>query len=99
MSGQNADHSRQSVILDIKLTKAGKDGKISIDSVTYTPIYMFNYYTSKSAHRFKVMDIEDESEKYENGDTSIGANMYNTLKKELNQVYEIVGPEILEAKE
>ena len=99
MSGQNADHSRQSVILDIKLTKAGKDGKISIDSVTYTPIYMFNYYTSKSAHRFKVMDIEDEIEKYENGDTSIGANMYNTLKKELNQVYEIVGPEILEIKE
>ena len=99
MSGQNADHSRQSVILDIKLTKAGKDGKISIDSVTYTPIYMFNYYTSKSAHRFKVMDIEDEIDKYENGDTSIGANMYNTLKKELNQVYEIVGPEILEIKE
>lgn len=99
MSGQNADHSRQSVILDIKLTKAGKDGKISIDSVTYTPIYMFNYYTSKSAHRFKVMDIEDEIEKYENGDTSIGANMYNTLKKELNQVYEIVGPEILETEE
>ena len=99
MSGQNADHSRQSVILDIKLTKTGKNGRISIDSVTYTPIYMFNYYTSKSAHRFKVMDIEDEIEKYENGDTSIGANMYNTLKKELNQVYEIVGPEILEAKE
>ena len=99
MSGQNADHSRQSVILDIKLTKAGKDGKISIDYVTYTPIYMFNYYTSKSAHRFKVMDIEDEIARYEADDVSIGASMYNTLKKELKQVYEIVGPELVEESE
>ena len=95
MSGQKADNSRQSVILDIKLTKAGKDGKISIDSVTYTPIYMYNYYTSKSAHRFKVMDIEAEIAKYEAGDTKIGATMYNTLKKELQGVYKVVGDEIL----
>lgn len=95
MSGQNADHSRQSVILDIKLTKAGRDGKISIDYVTYTPIYMYNFYVGKSAHVFKVMDIEDEIARYEAGDTSIGAGTYNTLKKELQQVYEIVGPEIV----
>lgn len=95
MSGQKADNSRQSVILDIKLTKAGKDGKISIDSVTYTPIYMYNYYTSKSAYRFKVMDIEAEIAKYEAGDTKIGATMYNTLKKELQGVYKVVGDEIL----
>lgn len=98
MSGQKADNSRQSVILDIKLTKAGKDGKISIDSVTYTPIYMYNYYTSKSAHRFKVMDIEAEIAKYEAGDTKIGATMYNTLKKELQGVYKVVGDEILPEK-
>lgn len=96
MSGQKADNSRQSVILDIKLTKAGKDGKISVDSVTYTPIYMYNYYTSKSAHRFKVMDIEAEIAKYESGDTQIGATMYNTLKKELQGVYKVVGEEILQ---
>lgn len=98
MSGQNADHSRQSVILDIKLTKAGIDGKISIDYITYTPIYMFNYYTGKSAHRFKVMDIEAEIANYEAGNTGIGANMYNTLKTELKQVYDIVGPEIVTLK-
>ena len=98
MSGQKADNSRQSVILDIKLTKAGKDGKISIDSVTYTPIYMYNYYTSKSVHRFKVMDIEAEIAKYEAGDTKIGATMYNTLKKELQGVYKVVGDEILPEK-
>jgi poly-gamma-glutamate synthesis protein (capsule biosynthesis protein) len=94
MSGQNADHTRQSVILDIQLTKSGKDGKINIDSVKYTPIYMYNYYTSKSAHRFKILDIEEEIAKYEAGDTSIGNSLYNTLKKELQEVYDIVGEEI-----
>lgn len=97
MSGQNADHSRQSVILDIQLTKSGKDGKMKLDYVTYTPIYMYNYFTSaniRTPHKFKVMDIEAEIEKYESGDTSIGSNLYNTLKTELKQVYEIVGDEI-----
>ena len=94
MSGQNAANSRQSVILDIQLTKSGKDGKINIDYVTYTPIYMYNYYVGKSAKVFKIMDIEAEIEKYESGDTSIGANMYNTLKNELTGVYKVVGPEI-----
>ena len=94
MSGQNADNSRQSVILDIQLTKKGIDGSISIDKVEYTPIYMYNYYTAKSAHRFKVMDIEAEIAKYESGDTSIGSSMYNTLKNELKEVYNVVGPEI-----
>ena len=58
---------------------------------------MYNYYTSKSAHRFKIMDIEAEIAKYESGDTSIGSTMYNTLKKELQGVYKVVGDEILPA--
>lgn len=95
MSGQKHENSRQSVILDIQLTKSGVDGKISIDSVTYTPIYMFNFYQSGTVQRFKIMDIEAEIAKYEAGDTSIGASMYDTLKSELANVYKVVGDEIL----
>lgn len=94
MSGQKADNSRQSVILDIQLTKNGADGKISIDQVEYTPIYMFNFYNSRQLGRFRVMDIEAEIANYEAGDTSIGSNMYNTLKKELENVYKVLGDEI-----
>ena len=36
----------------------------------YTPIYMYNFYTAKSAHKFKIMDIEQEISKYEVGDTA-----------------------------
>lgn len=98
MSGQKHENSRQSVILNIQLTKNGETNKISIDSVTYTPIYMYNFYQSGVLQRFKIMDIEAEIEKYESGDTSIGFSMYQTLKSELANVYEVVGEEILSEK-
>ncbi len=98
MSGQKHEKSRQSVILDIQLTKNGETNKISVDSVTYTPIYMYNFYQRGVLQRFKIMDIEAEIEKYESGDTSIGASMYQTLKNELVNVYEVVGEEILPEK-
>ncbi len=98
MSGQKHENSRQSVILDIQLTKNGETNKISVDSVTYTPIYMYNFYQRGVLQRFKIMDIEAEIEKYESGDTSIGASMYQTLKNELVNVYEVVGEEILPEK-
>lgn len=94
MSGQKAENSRQSVILDIQITKRGEDGKFSIDKVEYTPIYMFNFYNSRQLKRFKVMDIEAEIEKYDAGDTIIGSTMYNTLKKELQNIYKVLGEEI-----
>lgn len=94
MSGQKADNSRQSVILNIQLTKNGEEGKISIDKVDYTPIYMYNFYVGKSSKVFKILDIEAEIEKYESGDISIGSSLYNTLKKELKGVYSILGDEI-----
>lgn len=94
MSGQNANYTRQSVILDIQLTKKGKDNSISIDTVKYTPIYMYNIYAGKSMNRFKIMDIEEEIKKYDEGDTSIGAQLYNTLVSELDHVYKVVGNEI-----
>ena len=93
MSGQNADHTRQSVILNLDITKNGENGKISIDNIEYVPIYMYNYYTSKSAHRFKILDMEEEIAKYEAGDTSLGSTMYNTLKNELEEVKNILGEE------
>lgn len=94
MSGQNKSYTRQSVILNIQITKNGETNEITIDKVQYTPIYMYNYTSPKGAHNFKILDIESEIEKYEAGDTSIGNDLYSTLKIELAQVYEILGEEI-----
>ena len=60
---------------------------------------MYNYSSPKGAHNYKILDIESEIAKYESGDTSIGSSLYSTLKTELGQVEEILGPEIINTTE
>ena len=82
--------TRSSIILELSLTKH-EDAHISIDDVSYTPIYMYKN-NSASSHKFKVLDIEKTISDYEKGiDTSIGKSMYNTLKSQLNRINEILG--------
>ena len=43
ISGQVKNYTKQSIILNLQITKHyGKNKKISIDSVSYKPIYMFD---------------------------------------------------------
>ena len=93
MSGQYYDYTRQSIILDLQITKHG-DGKISIDSATYTPIYMYKS-SSGSKQRYLVMDIEKAIKKYDNGEDNISSSTYSTLESELEHIYSVVGDEIL----
>ena len=57
ISGQVKTYTKQSVILNIGLTKHNKqdaEKKITIDDVSYVPIYM---YDSKGTKRYKLLDI------------------------------------------
>lgn len=92
ISGQVKKNTKQSVILNLQVTKH-YDGnkKISIDSVKYTPIYMFDKNGSK---RYKLLDIEKEIERFDLGENNITKTLYNTLKSELEHIYETVGNEI-----
>lgn len=90
---QNAENTRNSIILNLSLTKHS-DGKITIDKANYIPIYMYKGAPGK-LRRMKVLDIEKSIENFENGtDTSIGQSTYNDLKKQLEKIKSIVGPEI-----
>ena len=97
MSGQYYDYTRQSIILDLQITKHG-DGKISIDSATYTPIYMYKS-SSGSKQKYLVMDIEKALEDYKAGKKNISSSTNSTLKSELKHIYKVVGDEILEETE
>lgn len=98
MSGQYYDYTQQSIILDLQITKHG-DGSISIDSASYTPIYMYKS-SSGSKQRYLVMDIEKAMEDYDNGEKNISSSTYSTLESELEHIYSVVGDEILpETKE
>jgi len=90
---QNAENTRNSIILNLNITKHS-DGKITIDKANYIPIYMYKGAPGK-LRRMKVLDIEKSITNYENGtDTSIGQSTYNDLKKQLEKIKTIVGPEI-----
>ncbi len=87
---QNAENTRNSIILNLKITKH-KNNKITIDSANYIPIYMYKN-PSLSLKKMKVLDIEKTISNYENGtDTSIGQTTYNYLKKQLDIIKSIVG--------
>lgn len=93
MADQNKQYTRDSAILNIQITKK-VDGNISIDKVTYTPIY---YYKNSNVtnKKFKIIDINETIANYEAGiDKSIGKTMYNTLVTELKNIKKIIGDEI-----
>ena len=91
---QTAENTRNSIILNLRITRS-KDNKISIDNVTYTPIYMYKD-PNLSSQKFRVLDIEKTLTFYEEGaDTSIGAAMYQDLKVQLDKIKSIVGEEIV----
>lgn len=88
ISGQRKEYTKQSAILNLNIRKDGTSGKISIDSVNYTPIYM------SKIGKYKLLDIEEEIKKYEKGEKNIDESSYQTLKTEVSHIYKILGNEI-----
>lgn len=90
ISGQVKENTRDSIILNLKITKNGKTGKITIDEYSYIPIYM--YKASSGTKKYKLIDINKTMENYEQGyDTSISYNLYSTVSSELNKIKKILG--------
>ena len=96
ISGQVKEYTKQSIILNLKLTKHGEDSSITIDEATYTPIYM---YKGTSGKKYKLLDIEKEIESFNNGTSKINKTTYSTIQKELDHIYKIVGNEIVQTSE
>ena len=90
ISAQKQENTRNTIILDLQITK-NPEGKISIDKVEYTPLYVYDKGAGKP-QRYKILDIRKTIANYENGtDTSIGATTYKTLKAELAKIESIMG--------
>ena len=96
VSGQIYANTKSTVILDIQITK-NSVGKISIDNVKYTPVYLYDKGAgTKTRTRYTLIDLEKSISDYENGnDSSISKSLYNTFKDELENIKKNVGDEIL----
>ena len=90
ISDQNAENTRNSIILNLTITKH-TDGQITIDKTDYVPIYMYKN-TALQTKKMKLLDINRTIANYEAGtDTSIGEATYNDLKVQLEKIKKIVG--------
>lgn len=89
MSGQVIENTRNSIILQLQITKHSNN-KITIDSYNYIPTYMLDTGIN-SNDRYKILDVNNTISKYENGDTSISESLYNTLKSVKVKIEKVIG--------
>lgn len=97
MSGQSTAYPKtcKSLILNLKITKHGDTGKITIDSYSYIPTYMSDSDKTDS-NRFKVLDINTCIADYENGGNMVTSAMYTKIVKALKEIEDIMGPTSME---
>ncbi|MCR5147078.1 MAG: CapA family protein [Clostridia bacterium] len=78
MSGQVAENTMDSIILQLQITKHS-DNKITIDKINYIPIYMYDKGAGKE-ERYKILDINKMINAYRNGDNSISEKLYKNIQ-------------------
>lgn len=89
ISNQSDVNTQDTIILNLQITKSGKDGKISIDSFDYVPVYCYNKGSS-AKNRYELIDLKKSISDYENGTSSISPSLYNTFKSELQRIEKIM---------
>lgn len=91
VSGQVKENTRNSIILNLTITKKGT-GEITIDSAKYTPIYTYKGATG-TTNRYKVLDIKKALDAYDIGNGYINSSEYTLLKNEYDKIVNTVGAE------
>lgn len=90
ISGQVKEYTRDTAILNLKITKNGETGNISIDEISYTPLYM--YRGTGSTKAYKLLDINSCISTYESGTQgAVSTSLYKTLVVELAKIKKILG--------
>ena len=93
LADQSKTYSKDSVILNLKITK-NEDGKITINSAKYTPIYTYKS-ASKQSQKFKIINLKNAIASIDAG--YIGeytSQDSSTFKKELENIQNLLGEEI-----
>ena len=88
VSNQTDINTQDTIILNLQITKSGETGKISIDDISYIPVYCYNK-GSGTKDRYKLIDLKTTISQYENGNSSISASLYNTFKSALKRIDKI----------
>ena len=86
ISTLSSEEARTELVLNIELRKSGKDGKVYLNKVDYTPIYMLDN-GENAENRFELIDIKSTAISYAEGNTqSITRETYDKLINALDRL-------------
>ena len=80
------DNAKIELVLNIELRKSGKDGRVYLNKVNYTPIYVLDN-GEKSENRFELVDMKATALEYANGyKEKITRTTYDKMVKGLKKL-------------
>lgn len=84
------EESKTELVLNIELRKSGEDGKVYLNKVNYTPIYMLDN-GANAENRYELIDMKNVATSYAGGNTDIVTKeTYDKLLEALNRLNEIL---------
>lgn len=86
------ENSNLEMILNVQITKDDSTGKVLLEKVSYTPVYMFDNGTNAGARqRFKLIDIKETASKYLDGDSNaVSKDVHDKLMSGLEKLEQII---------
>ena len=92
-SNQTQLNTQNTAIFNIEVKKDGKTGKVTVERVTYAPIYV-NRKELGAKDRYELLDLNEIIRSYEAGEETWSESMYQLALKERERCVNLIGPEI-----
>ena len=92
-SNQTQENTQNTAIFNIEVKKNGKTGEVTVEKVTYAPIYV-NRKEPGAKDRYELLDLDEIIRSYEAGEETWSESMYQLALKERERCINIIGPEI-----
>ena len=90
ISTLSSEEAKTELVLNIELRKNGENGKVTLNKVDYTPIYMLDNGVSEQ-NRFELIDMKSTATSYAGGNTEIVRRQtYDKLVKALDRLNKIL---------
>lgn len=90
ISSLGYENSNLEMILNIQIRKQAEDGKVILEKVTYTPVYVVDYGT-KAENQFVLVDMKETARRYASGETDIvSRKVYDQLVAGVEKLEEII---------
>ena len=92
-SNQTQENTRNTAIFNIEVKKDGKTGEVTIEKVTYAPIYV-NIKEPGAKDRYELLDLNEIIRSYEASEETWSESMYELAIKERERCINLIGPEL-----